>query len=106
MYIYKPVILVSMMDMENVIVTRHGGLVSWLNRNGIGGKVIEHATPENVRGKVVYGVLPLHLAAEAELIWTIDMPDLPAEKRGVDLTPDEMDQYGATMVGYVVERVK
>ena len=31
---------------ESVIITRHKGVVEWLARQGITGRVIEHATPE------------------------------------------------------------
>lgn len=67
---------------------------------------MSHATSEVVRGKHVYGVLPLHLAAEAETVTTIDLPDLPPERRGQELTVAEMDAYGARMSTYVVRRVE
>ena len=89
---------------EYVIVTRHKGLVEWLKLHGIEGEVIEHATPEQISGKNVVGVLPLNLAALAATITTVDMA-LPAEKRGVDLTPEEMDSFGATMNKYRVMKV-
>ena len=60
--------------------------------------------PAQIAGKRVYGVLPLHLAAQAAEVVTIDMPGLPAEKRGVDLTPEEMDACGARLTIYVVRR--
>lgn len=88
-----------------VIITRHSGLVEWLARKGITGEVIAQATAEDVRGKDVVGILPLHLAAEANSISTVDMPRLPAEKRGQDLSPEEMDSFGATLTRYKVERV-
>ena len=90
---------------ESIIVTRHEGAVEWLKQNYVVGKVISHATAEDVRGKVVYGVLPLHLAAEAEAVWIIQM-DLPAELRGKDLTPDQMDACGAKLVKYEVRKVE
>jgi putative CRISPR-associated protein (TIGR02620 family) len=88
-----------------VIVTRHKGLVEWLKLHGIAGEVVEHVTtPEQISGKNVVGVLPLNLAALAATITTVDMA-LPAEKRGVDLTPEEMDSFGATMNKYRVMKV-
>lgn len=88
-----------------IIITRHAGLVEWLRRRGIVGKVVEHATPENVKQKFVYGVLPMHLAALAEGVVVVDMPRLTPEQRGKDLTPEEMDNAGATMVQYCVIRM-
>lgn len=89
--------------MKNIIVTRHSGIVEWLKGQGINGEVITHVNdPDQVAGRVVYGILPYHLAFKAVKIVTIDMPELPAEKRGVDLTPDEMDAYGAKLSAYIV----
>lgn len=89
---------------EVLIVTRHAGLVAWLAGRGITGRVIAQATPADVRGKRVIGVLPLHLAAEAAEVVTVDMPGLKPEQRGQDLTPAEMDAAGAYLVTYVVMR--
>jgi putative CRISPR-associated protein (TIGR02620 family) len=91
---------------DPIIVTRHAGLVAWLAARGITGDVISHVTsPDQVSGRVVYGVLPLHLAAEAEEVVVVDMPRLPAELRGVDLTPEQMEEAGATLARYRVERL-
>lgn len=85
-----------------LIVTRHAGLIAWLERHGIVGEVVAHATSDNVRGRVVYGVLPLHLAALTAEVVAIDMPGLPPDRRGQDLTPEEMDTYGARLTRYQV----
>ena len=88
---------------EFVIVSRHEGAVKWLeSRRGITGSVIAHATPEDVRGKVVIGALPLHLAALTEAVGSIDMPRLRPDQRGVDLSPEDMDAAGAYLSWYVV----
>jgi len=88
--------------MDNVIVSRHVGAVEWLRQRGITGRVIEHATAEDVRGRVVYGTLPLHLAAEAARVVAIDLPRLRPEQRGKDLSPAEMDAAGARLIAYKV----
>jgi CRISPR-associated protein Csx16 len=88
-----------------VIVSRHQGLVDWLAQRGIVGKVIAHATPDDVRGKDVIGNLPLHLASVALSVTVVDMPNLPPELRGQDLSPEQMDQVGATLSRYVVRKV-
>lgn len=89
-----------------VIVTRHAGAIEWLRQRGIEGEVIAQvASPEQIRGKVVVGALPLHLAAEAAEVVAIDMPRLSAEQRGKDLSPAEMDAAGATLSRYVVRRL-
>ena len=92
---------------RTIIITRHRGLIEWLRRHGIeASRVTEHATAEDVRGRIVYGVLPLSLAAEAAEVWTVDMPSLRPDQRGVDLTPEEMDAAGATLSGYRVTRIQ
>jgi CRISPR-associated protein Csx16 len=89
--------------METIIISRHAGAIEWLAQRGITGPVITgNATPDDVRGKVVVGALPLHLAALAVKIGSIDMPGLRADQRGKDLTPAEMDAAGACIRWYVV----
>ena len=88
-----------------VIVSRHAGAIEWLRRRGITGRVVEHAYPEDIRQRVVYGILPFHLAALAKELVMIDTPLIPLERRGGDLSPEEMDKYGAALTHYVVLRV-
>lgn len=92
---------------NNLIVTRHATLVAWLGINGIEGPVIAQATPQDVRGKDVYGVLPLWLASEANTITEVSMPGIPLEARsringGGEYTIEEMDSWGASMRTFVV----
>lgn len=95
---------------ETVIVTRHQPLVDWLARRGITGPVLAQATAEDVRGKIVFGILPLHLAAEAMSVTEVSMPGLTLEARkrvaSGDFTVDEMDAFGAHLQTFVVSRVK
>jgi len=89
---------------STLIVTRHHGLVDWLNRNGICGTVIEQATADDVQGKDVIGVLPLHLAALCKTVTAVDY-NCPRELRGVDLTAEQLDQFGAKVSVYKVEKL-
>ena len=92
--------------MEIIIITRHQGMVNYLAAQGITGQVIAHVSaPDQVRGAHVYGAIPLHLAALAASVTVVDMPTLPAEMRGQDLTAEQMTQYGATMSTYCVRRL-
>ena len=86
-----------------LIITRHRGAVEWLRRAGITGAVLEHATPADVTGQDVVGVLPLHLAALAASMAVIDLPQLLLEQRGKDLSAEEMDAAGATLRLYRVQ---
>ncbi len=88
---------------EFVIVSRHEGAVKWLAQRGITGQVLTHVSdPAQVADKAVVGNLPLHLAAQAARIGSIDMPGLRADQRGQDLSPEEMDAAGASIVWYEV----
>lgn len=92
--------------MDNIIVSRHPGLVDWLAAKGITGTVISHVTdPGILTGKHVYGVLPLNLAALASQVTAVDLPNLPVDLRGKDITPQQMDDAGARMTTYVVKMV-
>ena len=90
---------------ETIIVSRHAGAIEWLAQRGITGTAMPQVTPEDVRDKIVIGNLPLHLAAAAHQVGSIDMPDLSAADRGRDLTPEEMDAAGARISWYVVSAV-
>jgi putative CRISPR-associated protein (TIGR02620 family) len=91
--------------MNNLIVSRHKGLVDWLKDRGIEGEIISHVTdPTILRGRKVYGVLPLSLAAEAMEVWEVAMPNLQPEQRGKELSIEEMDNAGACLRCYVVTK--
>ena len=90
-----------MANNNNLIITRHTGLVQWLANQGITGQVIASATPDDVKGKDVIGCIPLRLCALAKSVTTVDF-DCPMDLRGKDLTPDQLNQLGATLNKYVV----
>lgn len=94
--------------MNILIVTRHKPLVQWLANRGIVGQVIEQAGPDDVRGKHVFGVLPMWLAAHALSITEVSMPRITVEDRrrvaGGDFTVEEMDAWGAHMQTFRVEQ--
>ena len=89
---------------DRVIITRHRGLVSWLAARGISGQVIDQAEQGDVAGRHVVGNLPLHLAALAESVTTVEMPGFTREQRGQDLSPTEMDTAGAVLRCYVIRQ--
>ena len=64
-------------------------------------RVIESTTPDDVRGRRVVGVLPLHLAAEVVNV-TINTP---IELRGVELSLAQVRQYATPPAVYRVERI-
>jgi len=56
-----------------VIVTRHNAAVEWLRRNGIIGNVIAQATPNDIKGNDVIGILPYWLGCLASSVTEISM---------------------------------
>lgn len=93
--------------MEKIVVTRHKALYEYLIYNGYVDsetKVISHATTEDVRGKHVYGVLPMRLASEASLLTEVSM-EIPFEKRGVELSVEDIETFHPTLTTYKVEKV-
>lgn len=62
--------------------------------------VYAEATVEDVRGKVVYGNLPNHLACEAREVWSIEFRGTPP--RGQEYSLEAMDGAGARLARYVV----
>ncbi len=87
-----------------VIITRHQGLVEWLEERGIVGEVIAHADEQTVKGKHTYGVLPLSLAVHTASHTEVAMR-LPQELRGVELTKEQVEEYNQGMVTYSVTRI-
>jgi putative CRISPR-associated protein (TIGR02620 family) len=94
------------LDATPLIVTRHAALVEWLATQGFTGEVKAQVTADDVRGRRVIGVLPLHLAAEAAEVVAVDMPGLTLEQRRQinDLTCAEIAAAGAKLTAYVVTR--
>ena len=90
-----------------IIVTRHPALVDYLIAEGIADPdtpVISHASPDDIRGKHVIGVLPLHLAAEAASVTEVPL-SLPPELRGVELDEEQVREFAGAPRTYRVEVV-
>lgn len=94
--------------MKTIIVTRHAGAADWLREHHpeFGNcEVLAHASPEDLKGNKVIGVLPIHLAALCGEYWHLTM-SLPPEARGKELTAEDMEQYGCSIQRYRVEESK
>lgn len=90
--------------MRTVVVTRHASLAALLIERGVideSAQVIAHATPDDVRGARVIGVLPLALAALAESITEIPLTLTP-EMRGRELSLDELRACAGAATTYRV----
>ena len=86
--------------MRTIIVSRHAATIEWLREQGVEGDVVADATPDNVRGAIVYGNLPLHLAALTEEVRAVGFKTTPP--RGVDLDRATMEAHGIHVAGYKV----
>jgi putative CRISPR-associated protein (TIGR02620 family) len=92
----------------DLIVTRHPGLVDYLREIGLAdenSQVVAHATPENVAGKRVCGVLPHSLSCLCESFTEVPMA-LPQDLRGAELSLEQVRQYAGAPVTYSVEVLK
>ncbi len=93
--------------MKHVIVSRHSATVEWLKKKFevlADAPVLPAVTAEDVRGKVVVGNLPLHLAAEAEEVWAVGFKNPP---RGSELhTVEDVERAGVFIEKFRVLRLE
>jgi len=85
---------------QTFIVSRHPGAVAWLKSRGFEGEVLSHLDPKILRkGDRVVGVLPITLVHQlihrGVEVFSLQLPDVPRELRGQELTPELMDRFGA-----------
>lgn len=91
----------------DLIVTRHPALVQYLQELGLadeGVEVVEHATPEIVKGKNVCGVLPHSLSCLTKTFTEIPL-NLTPELRGKELDLNTLRKIAGAPVTYKVERI-
>jgi CRISPR-associated protein Csx16 len=90
-------------------VSRHPGAVEWARRQGLSvDQWVHHLSAEEVQqGDVVAGTLPVQVAAEVcrkggrYLHLSVD---LPANARGRELGADELENLGARLEDFQVQR--
>ena len=87
------------------VITRHDALVEYLLEIGLieqgNYELIVHATPEQIEGQHVIGVLPLHLAAYAASVTEVPL-SIPAELRGQELSIDQVRRFAGEPATYIV----
>jgi putative CRISPR-associated protein (TIGR02620 family) len=87
-----------------VIVTRHPGLVEFLMTDlelPEDTPVFKHATTKDVKGKHVYGVLPMHLAKDVALITEVNL-ELPEELRNKELIYEDVCKLAKELITYKI----
>ncbi|ABM61419.1 CRISPR-associated protein Csx16 [Halorhodospira halophila] len=92
-------------------VSRHPGATEWAKRQGFDvDRQVEHLDVEQVAaGDTVIGTLPVHLAEGVccRGAWYCHLIlDIPPERRGRELSADEMDGMDARLAYYHVQQVK
>jgi putative CRISPR-associated protein (TIGR02620 family) len=95
----------TFMKTKITVVTRHPALVALLRERGLVSddvRIIAHATPEDVAGQHVIGVLPLALAALAASVTEIPL-NLTPEMRGKELDIETLRQIAGAAVQYTVK---
>lgn len=91
-------------------ISRHIGAIDWAKQQGLEvDQWVEHLSLQDIRpGDIVVGSLPIHLVAQLNvsgvryLHLTIQVP---ASKRGQELTAKELQEFGACLTEFnVTER--
>lgn len=88
----------------HIIVSRHPAAINFIRATApafADAPVVISATPDDVRGKVVAGNLPLHLAALAAEVVAVEFAGDPP--RGHEYGTEEMRAAGAYLARYRVE---
>lgn len=91
-------------ETDKMIISRHAGAVAWLKEiKGVTGKVIPHFDEKiEVKGKKVYGTLPVHLIKQVidngGEFYLINLPSVAFSQRGEELSPSEMEEAGAQLL--------
>jgi len=88
-----------------IVVTRHPALVQYMVEQGLVKKTVDVLThvdsPEQIRGRHVFGVLPLSLAALTASVTEIPL-DLKIEDRGKELSIERLREIAGTPATYTV----
>ena len=89
-----------------LIVSRHEATIAWLREQiNCEAEVLSgNATFDDVRGRVVYGNLPLNLACVAREVWAVQFDSTPPP--GVELRREVMEAHGVHVAGYVVTPIE
>lgn len=96
------------MTMNKIVVTRHPALIELLRERGLIGDnapVIQHATPEQIRGRHVIGVLPLSLAVHAASVTEVPLA-LSPDDRGRELDLPRLREIAGEAVTYQVTALR
>lgn len=95
--------------MSKILISRHPAAIEWVKSKISLDKVIAHLTQKDLEElteqDTVIGTLPINLAAQvcaqgAKFIYL--SLNTPVEFRGQELTPEQMEKFGAKLEPYLV----
>ncbi len=93
--------------MTTYFITRHQGAAQWAEQQGFKiDHVLSHFDAKTIqKGDRVLGTLPVNLAAEVCTrggeYFHLSL-DVPAEYRGKELSPQQMDAFGAQLQAFYI----
>jgi CRISPR-associated protein Csx16 len=95
--------------MTTYFVNRHAGAIDWAARHNIAAERVIHFDVTCVKaGDTVLGTLPVQLIAEVNArgarYFHLEM-DVPAPRRGSEITADDMQDFGAKLTEFKAVRV-
>ncbi len=97
--------------MTTLLISRHPSAIAWVKSKVMVDKVLTHLTDDDIAkltaDDTVIGTLPIHLAAavcEQGATFVYLSLDTPPELRGAELSIEQMDNLGARLEGYHVEK--
>ncbi len=97
--------------MTTYMISRHPGALEWLRSQGIEpDHSLSHLENQVLQpGDLVIGTLPLHLACrvceQGAEYWHLSL-DIPAEWRGIELSPEQMQACQARLERFVVKHCR
>ncbi|MDP8173655.1 CRISPR-associated protein Csx16 [Pasteurella skyensis] len=86
------------------VITRHNSLIEYMKEVNLiddSAVIISHATPEDVKGKDVIGILPHSLSCLTKTYTEVPLI-LPPEKRGVELTIEDVRKFAKEPTTFIV----
>jgi len=93
--------------MEKLVVTRYKSLVTYLKKIKLiddNTRVISHAKIEDIQNKHVIGVLPYWLSCHTAKFTEVQLR-VPSERRGHELTVEEIEFYSLDPHTYEIREV-
>lgn len=95
--------------MSAYFISRHRGAVDWAKGKGIEAKLVGHLDTSIIKaGDRVLGTLPVSIAAEVcergGRYFHLSL-NIPENRRGDELSAEDMEKFGAKLEEFVVRRV-